>query len=94
MIVRKFSKAKKIQNTRIIYVNGSVFVMIATKKGLTTSMAKKVWAKGRKQEQYKVAISKESHELLSKLADEAKMTRKDFIYALVTKYKLKDEDNK
>jgi len=49
-------------------------------------MPKKSWAKGRKQEQYKVAISKESHELLSKLADESKMTMKDFIDLLLMNY--------
>ena len=49
-------------------------------------MVKKSWAKGRRQEQYKIAISKEAHQLLGELADEAKLTRKDFFDLLMQRY--------
>ena len=55
-------------------------------------MPKKSWAKGRER-QYNINVGKETHELLSKLAEESGMTMKDFIFLALTRYVNRNNDD-
>ncbi len=49
-------------------------------------MSKKSWAKGRKEKCGNIQVSQETLEMARKMADEAKMTIKDFIFVALDRY--------
>ncbi len=49
-------------------------------------MAKKSWAKGRKEKCGNIQVSQESLEMARKMAEEAKLTIKEFIFQLLDRY--------
>lgn len=49
-------------------------------------MAKKSWAKGRREKCGNIQVSQETLEMARRMAEEAKMTIKDFIYTVLDQY--------
>lgn len=49
-------------------------------------MTKKSWAKGRREKCGNIQVSQETLEMARRMAEEAKMTIKEFIFSLLDKY--------
>ncbi len=49
-------------------------------------MTKKSWAKGRKEKCGNIQVSQETLEIARRMADESKMTIKDFIFTVLDRY--------
>jgi tyrosyl-tRNA synthetase len=49
-------------------------------------MSKKIWAKGRKEPHCTIAVCSESRDMANRLAQEAGMSMKEFIYTLLDRY--------
>jgi hypothetical protein len=51
-------------------------------------MTKKVWAKGRKEKHCTIAVCHESRDMANRLAAEAGMCMKEFIWTLLNRYEV------